>query len=469
MTIKKTREDAIMQAYNEFDNGSFLKDLERRVAIPTESQVPELSDQLERYQQDEMMPCLKALGFETKLIENPIKNRGPALAASRIENPDYPSVLIYGHGDVVRSIKSEWSDGLDPYKMTIRGDKIYGRGVADNKGQHTLALTALSAVLKERNNKLGFNTKFIIETGEEQGSPGLQKMIEENTDLLKCDVFLGFDGPRKSAKCMDLNLGCRGGVFFDLIVDHQRQGAMHSGHWGGVLPDAGIQLAHAIGCIADKKGRINIQDWLPQQIPKQISDACKEISVDETCNAKQPETCWGHDELSLHEKTLAWTSFTVLAFKTGNPENPVNAVPSFAKARCQIRYTVDVDRNIFIPALRKRLDAEGLGNVTINTNIGRDQFPASRTDPDHPWVQWTINSILKTTSVMPNILPCSSGSNPSEFFKLGLKTPVIWLPHSYSGCNQHGPDEHGLKSFLREGLGVAAGIFWDLGEGSTPK
>ena len=60
MTIKKTREDAIMQAYNEFDNGSFLKDLERRVAIPTESQVPELSDQLERYQQDEMMPCLKA-------------------------------------------------------------------------------------------------------------------------------------------------------------------------------------------------------------------------------------------------------------------------------------------------------------------------------------------------------------------------------------------------------------------------
>ena len=70
---------------------------------------------------------------------------------------------------------------------------------------------------------------------------------------------------------------------------------------------------------------------------------------------------------------------------------------------------------------------------------------------------------------MPNILPCSSGSNPSEFFKLGLKTPVIWLPHSYSGCNQHGPDEHGLKSFLREGLGVAAGIFWDLGEGSTPK
>ena len=214
MTIKKTREDAIMQAYNEFDNGSFLKDLERRVAIPTESQVPELSDQLERYQQDEMMPCLKALGFETKLIENPIKNRGPALAASRIENPDYPSVLIYGHGDVVRSIKSEWSDGLDPYKMTIRGDKIYGRGVADNKGQHTLALTALSAVLKERNNKLGFNTKFIIETGEEQGSPGLQKMIEENTDLLKMRCFSWLRWSSKICKMHGLEFGMSGRCIF---------------------------------------------------------------------------------------------------------------------------------------------------------------------------------------------------------------------------------------------------------------
>ncbi len=469
MMNKKTREGAVRKAHNRFDDGSFLDELERRVAIPTESQVPELTSELHRYQRDEMVPCLKAFGFETKVIENPIENRGPALIASRMENETLPTVLIYGHGDVVRSVRAEWSEGLDPYKISIMGDKIYGRGVADNKGQHTLALNALGAVLDERDGKLGFNAKFIIETGEEQGSPGLQKIIENNADFLKCDIFLGFDGPRKSSKCMDLNLGCRGGIFFDLIVDHERPGAMHSGHWGGVLPDAGIQLAHAIASITDMRGRITIQEWLPTQVPEQVSEACKRLVVDQETDTQEPDPGWGHPDLSVHEKTLAWTSFTVLAFKTGNPENPVNAVPSYAKARCQVRYTIDVDRNVFIPALRRHLDKIGLKHIEINTSIGRDQFPASRTNPDHPWVKWVMNSIQKTTNVTPNVLPCSSGSNPSELFKSRLKTPVIWIPHSYSGCNQHGPDEHGLKSFLREGLGVTAGIFWDLGEGSTPQ
>ena len=100
---------------------------------------------------------------ETTLVENPIENRGPALIASRIENETLPTVLIYGHGDVVRSVKAEWSEGLDPYKMSMIGDKIFGRGVADNKGQHTLALNALGAVLDERDGKLGFNAKFIID------------------------------------------------------------------------------------------------------------------------------------------------------------------------------------------------------------------------------------------------------------------------------------------------------------------
>jgi len=468
MINKKTREGAIKKAHDRFDDGSFLQELARRVAIPTESQVPELADELHRYQRDEMVPCLKALGFKTKVVKNPVKNRGPALIASRIENETLPTVLIYGHGDVVRSVRSEWSEGLDPYKMSIVGDKIYGRGVADNKGQHTLALNAFGAVLDERDGNLGFNAKFIIETGEEQGSPGLKKIIENNADFLKCDVFLGFDGPRKSLRCMDLNLGCRGGIFFDLIVDHRRLGATHSGHWGGVLPDAGIQLAHAIASITDPLGRINIQEWLPANVPEQVSEACKCLVVDQGADTQEPDPDWGQPDLSVHEKTLAWTSFTVLAFKTGNPDNPVNAVPSHAKARCQVRYTTDVDRQVFVPALRRHLDKIKLNHVKINTEIGRDQFPASRTDPNHPWVKWMINSIKKTTNVKPNVLPCSSGSNPSELFKSGLKTPVIWLPHSYSGCNQHGPDEHGLKSFLREGLGATAGIFWDLGEGSTP-
>ena len=130
---------------------------------------------------------------------------------------------------------------------------------------------------------------------------------------------------------------------------------------------------------------------------------------------------------------------------------------------------MDVERDVFIPALRKHLDEHALHAVEINTNIGRDQFPASRTDPDHPWVNWVKESIVTTTGTSPNILPCSAGSNPSELFKAGLDVPVVWIPHSYSGCNQHGADEHGLRSMFREGIGVVAGLFWDLGDRATPR
>ena len=158
----------------------------------------------------------------------------------------------------------------------------------------------------------------------------------------------------------------------------------------------------------------------------------------------------------------------MLAFVTGNPDNPVNSVPSTARARCQIRHTVDVPRENFVPALRRHLDEYGFEAVEIGMDVGRNQFAASRTDPNHPWVQWMRRSVVETTGSEPNILPCSSGSNPSELFKAGLDVPVIWMPHSYSGCHQHGADEHGLKSLFREGLGTRGGaVLGSRGRGNA--
>jgi acetylornithine deacetylase/succinyl-diaminopimelate desuccinylase-like protein len=168
-----------------------------------------------------MAPAFETMGFEHVTLDNPVSGRGPVLVASRIEDPSLPTVLLYGHGDVVRSVASEWENGRDPYVTSREGDRLYGRGVVDNKGQHTLAMLALEAVLTER-GKLGFNAKFMIKTGEEQGSPGLEKLLIEHTNLFTADAFLGFDGPRKSFSRLDLNLGCRGGVFFNLVVDLNR-------------------------------------------------------------------------------------------------------------------------------------------------------------------------------------------------------------------------------------------------------
>ena len=168
-----TREEAIQSIEKYFDGGDFLRDLSRRVAIPTESQNPERQSSLAQYLSEEMTESLNRLGVECKVYPNSIPGRGPFLIGSRIEDPTLPIVFTYGHADVIRGQDASWREGLSPWKVTVEGDRIYGRGTADNKGQHTINLAALETVMRMRGGKLGFNLKVLIETGEEVGSPGL--------------------------------------------------------------------------------------------------------------------------------------------------------------------------------------------------------------------------------------------------------------------------------------------------------
>src|SRR2546425_13063374 len=94
---------------------------------------------------------------------------------------------------------------------------------------------------------------------------------------------------------------------------------------------------------------------------------------------------------------------------------------------------------------------------------GAQRFAASRTDVDSPWVNWTADSILKTTGKMPAILPNFGGSLPNDVFAEGLGLPTIWVPHSYPGCSQHAPDEHILLPVTEEALAIMAGVFLGLG------
>jgi len=122
-----------------------LAELDRRVAYPTESQNPERGDTLRAYLEDELTPAFARLDFATRLIESPT-GRNPYLLAEYRESATAPTVLMYGHGDVVDGMAGEWRDNLDPWKTTISGNRLYGRGTADNKGQHSINMAALHPV-----------------------------------------------------------------------------------------------------------------------------------------------------------------------------------------------------------------------------------------------------------------------------------------------------------------------------------
>ena len=127
-----SRDAAIANAREAFDSGAFKKALASRIALPTESQNPARAQELDDYVRKLMAPELERLGFTCRILKID-GAKGPFLIAERIEDPAYVAVLGYGHGDTVLGMKGLWIDDLDPFVLTERGDRWYGRGVVDNK------------------------------------------------------------------------------------------------------------------------------------------------------------------------------------------------------------------------------------------------------------------------------------------------------------------------------------------------
>src|SRR6202163_2353843 len=358
-----TRTDAIARARRQLQSGEFLADLGRRVAYPTESQNPERRDCLRAYLEDELTPAFAQLDFSTRLIESP-GGKNPYLLAQYRESSSAPTVLMYGHGDVVDGMAGEWRDKLDPWRTTRVGDRVYGRGTADNKGQHSINLSALRAVREARSGRLGFNAKFIVETGEEIGSPDLRQVCEALRDEINADLFLGSDGPRLSADRPTLFLGCRGGLRIHLDVD-LRDGAHHSGHWGGVLANPATILASAIATLVDGKGRLLLDRLKPPRLSNQIRAMLADVKIEPMSDEPALSADWGEEGLSAAERLYAWNTLEVLAISSGNIEKPANAIPGRAQAMLQLRFVVGTGVDKVIDAVRAHLHARGFPMVEV--------------------------------------------------------------------------------------------------------
>ncbi|CAG9183273.1 M20 family metallopeptidase [Cupriavidus pampae] len=458
-----TRSTALQSALQYLDQGQLFTDLARRVAIRSESDLGADPAALGEYFDAEMVPWLERLGFEVTVSPNPVATGGPFLVARRVEDPAAPTVLTYGHGDVVNGQEASWRKGRGPWALTVDGDRWYGRGTADNKGQHTINLAALEHVLSTRGGKLGYNVLVLMEMGEEAGSPGLREFCEANVAQLRADLFIGCDGPRVAAGRPTLFLGSRGMVNFTLSM-RARERAYHSGNWGGVISNPASVLANALATIVDAQGRMLVSELLPPAIPDAVRAALADIELGGGKDDPPFTTGWGEPDLTAAERLVAWNTIEVLALGAGSPQRPVNAIPPAAVAHCQLRFVVGTRWQELESILRRHLDAHGFGEVEVSITMSG---AATRLDVDHPWVQWASDSIEASTGTAPAVLPNLAGTLPNDVFADVLKLPTIWVPHSYPACAQHGPDEHMLTDVTREGLRIMAGLYWDLGERGT--
>ncbi|MEQ8366538.1 MAG: M20/M25/M40 family metallo-hydrolase [Roseicyclus sp.] len=451
------RQSAVDVAQAMAHDPAFRTALADLIAFPTDASKPDAP--LHAYLAH-LSIGLAEMGFTTEGIS--VEGQ-PFLIASRIEDPDKPTVLGYAHGDTVPGMEGSWSKDRDPWTLTEdkKAGLWYGRGIADNKGQMLINLTAMQAVMAAR-GRLGFNTRIIIEMGEEIGSPGLAKLCEKLKPRLAADLLIASDGPRVAVDRPTIFLGARGGATFQLRLK-RRKGGRHSGNFGGALANPALELAHALSRIASRKGALQVPGWIPDGVP----EASRAALAGLTPAGGEVDEDWGAEGLTPAERIHAWNSAEILAFAAGKASAPVNAIPAEARAIVQLRYVLGIDDSDLGGALRKFLDDEGFADIAI-TQQG-PSFRASATPADHPAVQFVAASMDRTFGEPPVVLPSLGGSLPNDIFTDILGLPTVWVPHSYPGCSQHAPNEHLPAEIFAEAAGLMAGLYWDLGEVSRER
>ncbi|MFL4473425.1 M20 family metallopeptidase [Paeniglutamicibacter sp. MACA_103] len=458
------RNELLKKAASFVDDGGFFTELAALVGHRTVSTNSADRLELNSYLSDKIAPRLEKLGFETMIHPEWNGGANSFLIGRRIENPELPTMLCYGHADVVDGHEGQWDQNRDPFTLSADGERWYGRGSADNKGQHLVNLKALELLLEEHGS-LGFNAVFLFESGEEIGSPDLAEFAAAHREELAADVFIASDGPRLSAQAPTIFLGARGGVTFELAAD-LREESYHSGNWGGLIRNPATTLAAAIGVLVDGHGRIKLPALLPCSLPAAVREALAGIQVGTGSNDPNVDADWGDPELTPAERVYGWNTLEVLAMGAADPQNPVNAIPGTARAVLQLRFVVGTQVQDLEGQVQRALNEAGFPMVKAKV---RTSFPASRIEPDDPWVSWASESLRESTGLPTTILPNIGGSLPNAVFESILGLPTLWIPHSYPGCLQHAPNEHMLEPIARQGLQLMCGLFHDLGvRGNSP-
>lgn len=228
----------------------FIKKLKEYVGFASVSTDPEHFGDIQRTAEwlaDQFMD----LGMDNVKIFQTVRN--PVVYAETLQAGNTaPTVLIYGHYDVQPPDPIElWT--TPPFEASVRGEHIFGRGIADMKGQLLSCLAALEAI--QKTSKLPVNLKFMIEGEEEIGSPNLVKFVPDHKDMLACDFVFNLDSGMLAADIPTITYGTRGICILDLTVTGPKFD-LHSGLYGGAVANPVQVLCKLVGEMRDENGKI---------------------------------------------------------------------------------------------------------------------------------------------------------------------------------------------------------------------
>ncbi len=427
-----------MKQYLDHNKERFLNELLELLRIPSISASSEYKDDMIKCA-DAVKNALIEAGADRATI---YETEGhPIVFAEKISNPDWPTVLVYGHYDVQPADPLElWKSG--PFDPVIIDGKIFARGACDDKGQFYMHIKALESMVA--NNTLRTNIKFCIEGEEEIGSPNLAKFVISNKELLSADVILISDTAMISMDTPSIDTGVRGLSYIEVEVTGPNRD-LHSGVYGGAVANPATVLARMIASCHDENNHITIpgfyDDVLESSADERVLMAKAPFNEEEYKQDLGIDSVVGEKGYSTNERTGIRPTLEVNGLWGGyTGEGAKTVLPSKAFAKISARLVPNQSSAKITEKLIAYFTSIAPAGVTVTAMEHHGGEPYL-TPIDSKGYQAAAKAIEKTFGKTP-VPVRGGGSIPiCSLFEEVLGVKIVFMGFGLDSDNLHSPNE----------------------------
>jgi acetylornithine deacetylase/succinyl-diaminopimelate desuccinylase-like protein len=406
-----------------------------------------------------LVEALKGLGMEAEAV--PTANH-PMVLGKRSVSPDKATVLLYGHYDVQPPDPLElWIS--PPFEPTIRDGRIYARGIGDNKGQHFAQLLAIESHLAVH-GELPCNIIFLLEGEEEIGSPQIASFVKEYAARLEADLVVTADGPLHESGLPVVTFGVRGVASFELRSKTASRD-VHSGNFGGVVPNAIWKLVQLLATMKNANGEITIEGINEPVIPATNSEreavSKLPLDLDQVKDDLGLAELDGPKERGYFDRLMFHPTLTINGFHGGYGGPGMKTVlPCEAFVKCDMRLVEPLTPDYAYEKIRAHVErhAPDVEFVPLNSML------PSKTPMDSPFAAPIKRAVEVARGVEPLLYPTVGGSLPDYAFTKILGTPSFVVPYANADEANHAPNENLEIVRFIDGIRTGAALLSELGK-----
>jgi acetylornithine deacetylase/succinyl-diaminopimelate desuccinylase-like protein len=370
--------------------------------------------------------------------------------------PDKPTILVYGHYDVV---PAALEDGWDtpPFEPVEKDGKIYARGATDDKGQLFIHLKALESYL-EADGRAPANVKFLLEGEEEISSPNLAPFIKDHLNLLRSDVCVISDSSMRTIEEPAITYSLRGMTYIQIEIQGPKDD-LHSGFWGGATHSPALALTEILSQLYNPDNTIAVPGFYDDVAPLAEEErkmiAKTELSEAQFKEATGVPAVWGDKNYTIRERVSARPTLDINGMWSGySGPGPKTIIPAKAGAKLSSRLVANQDPEKIFSLLKKRIESLAPPTVKVQVNLVTKGKPAL-IPFDLPEMQAAARAYEKGWGHKP-VFTRGGGSIPivADIIDM-MKIPVVMMGYGLDSDGLHAANEHFSIEMFHRGIETA--------------